>query len=101
VTFDGVDRAVSVYRAIEGGREWYLFGAAGFFDGDGGAGGADPYIFGEETRADRDGDDSRLLRDGLFAAKAIPAVLGLLALGGRIGRNLIVHAQDWELAPLP
>jgi glycogen synthase len=98
VTFDGVDRAVSVYRAIEGGREWYLFGAAGFFDGDGGAGGADPYIFGEETRADRDGDDSRLLRDGLFAAKAIPAVLGLLALGGRIGRNLIVHAQDWELA---
>ena len=98
VAFDGVERPVSVFRATEGGREWILFGAAGFFDANGGAGGADPYIFGAETRQDRDGDGSRLLRDGLFAAKAIPAVLGLLSSSGRVGRNLIVHAQDWELA---
>ena len=101
VAFDGVERSVSVYRATEGGREWIVFGAAGFFDADGGAGGADPYIFGAETRRDRDGDGSRLLRDGLFAAKAIPAVLGLLSSSGRVGRNLIVHAQDWELAGSP
>ena len=96
--FDGIDRPVSIYRAIEGGREWYLFGSPGFFDADGGAGGADPYVFGDEARTDRDGDDSRLLRDALFAAKAIPAVLAVLARDGLVERNLVVHAQDWELA---
>ncbi len=96
--FDGVDWPVSIYRAVEGGREWYLFGSPGFFDADGGAGGADPYVFGNEARADRDGDDSRLLRDALFAAKAIPAVLAVLARDGLVERNLVVHAQDWELA---
>ena len=98
VVYDGVEVPVSVYLATEGGREWYLFEAAGFFDADGGAGGADPYVFGDETRAHRDGNHSKLLRDALFAAKAIPAVLATLALEGRIDRNLIVHAQDWELA---
>jgi glycogen synthase len=98
VSFDGVERPVAVYRAVEGGRVWYLFEAAGFFDADGGAGGADPYVFGDETRMDRDGDDSRLLRDALFAAKAIPAVLATLSGEGRVARNLIIHAQDWELA---
>lgn len=98
VLYDGVDVPVSVYRAVEGGREWYLFEAAGFFDADGGAGEADPYVFGDESRTERDGDDSKLLRDALLAAKAIPAILATLARDGRIGRNLIVHAQDWELA---
>lgn len=98
VVYDGVAVPVSVYLATEGGREWYLFEAAGFFNADGGAGGADPYVFGDETRAHRDGNHSKLLRDALFAAKAIPAVLATLARDGRIARNLIVHAQDWELA---
>jgi glycogen synthase len=98
VLYDGVEVPVSVYLATEGGREWYLFEAAGFFDADGGAGGADPYVFGDETRTERDGNHSKLLRDALFAAKAIPAVLATLAREGGIERNLIVHAQDWELA---
>ncbi len=98
VTFGGREHPVAVFRATEGGREWYLFEAAGFFDADGGTGGADPYVFGDEGRADRDGDASKLLRDALFAAAAVPAVLSTLAGGGVIERNLVVHAQDWELA---
>jgi glycogen synthase len=98
VVHDGVEVPVSVCMAVENGREWYLFEAPGFFDADGGAGGADPYVFGDETRAHRDGEGSKLLRDALFAAKAIPAVLATLAREGGISRNLVVHAQDWELA---
>ena len=98
VVYDGVEVPVSVYLATEGGREWCLFEAAGFFNADGGVGGADPYVFGDEKRAHRDGSHSKLLRDSLFAAKATPAVLATLAGEGRIARNLIVHAQDWELA---
>ena len=98
VVFGGVEHTVTVHRALEGGREWYLFGADGFFDADGGVGREDPYVFSDETHAERDGDRSKLLRDSLFAARAIPGVLATLARAGLIERNLIVHAQDWEMA---
>ena len=98
VVFGGAGHTVTAYRAAENGREWYLFGADGFFDADGGAGRDDPYVFSDETLERRNGDRSKLLRDSLFAAGAIPGVLALLAGEGRIGRNLTVHAQDWELA---
>jgi glycogen synthase len=98
VPFDGSIVPVSLHLATENDRRWYLFEAAGFFDADGGVGGGDPYVFSDETRADRDGPDSKLLRDALFAARAVPCVLATLATRGTITRNLVVHVQDWELA---
>lgn len=98
VRFGGSAVPVAIFRATEENGDWYLFGADGHFDADGGAGGNDPHVFSDETRADRDGDGSKLLRDALFAAAAIPQVLATLVREGRIGPNLVVHAQDWELA---
>lgn len=98
VGFGGFTVPVAIFRALENDREWYLFEAEGFFEADGGAGGVDPYVFSDETRAARDGDGSKLLRDALFAAAAIPPVLATLVRKGRITANLILHAQDWELA---
>ena len=69
---------------------WYLLRAGGFFEGDGGASGADPY---QDRRRDpllRD----RLLRDSLFFAAALPHALAALG----IRRDVILHAHDWELA---
>jgi glycogen synthase len=100
VPIDGDDVWTSIFRASENDRQWYLFEAFGYFDADGGAGGGDPYFHSDETRADRDGDESKLLRDALFAARAIPFVLNALAARGLITKNVIVHAQDWEMAPL-
>jgi glycogen synthase len=94
VEFEG-DHEVSIYAMTDRqGREWFLFGAEGFFEADGGIQGSDCYVYSDEEKDDRDGDDSLLLRDALFAARAVPEVLRRL---GRIN-NLVVHPQDWEFA---
>lgn len=95
VSFDHREVPVRISRYREAnGDEWHLFGADGFFEADGGVGNRDPYIYSQETAAQRDGEHSRLLRDSLFAAKAVPAILRHL--GDTDG--LIVHAHDWEFA---
>lgn len=94
VHFDGRDIPVVVSKVAVKNDEWYLFGAEGFFEADGGFGGTDPYVYGAEDRSQRDGDQSRLLRDSLFAAKAVPAVLKVLDQTEAV----VVHAQDWEFA---
>jgi glycogen synthase len=95
VDFDGQIIQVAVYLLVDKQQqEWVIFGADGFFLADGGKDKDDPYVYSAESREDRDGDDSRLLRDTLFAAKAVPEVLRVL---GKT-ENLIVHAQDWEFA---
>jgi glycogen synthase len=95
VSFDGRDVQVRISRYRDAaGEEWHLFGADGFFEADGGIGNRDPYIYSRETASLRDGDQSLLLRDSLFATKAVPAILRQL---GKTD-GLIVHAHDWEFA---
>jgi glycogen synthase len=100
IAFDGSPVWVSVFRISDNDRQWYLFEAPGFFDADGGAGGSDPYVHGDETHIERDGDDSKLLRDSIFAARVIPSVLAALAARKAVAKNIVVHTQDWELAPV-
>jgi len=87
---------VRVFRFTESnGEEWILFDTKEFFNADGGSTKDDPYVYSDETAADqRDGETSKLLRDSLFASRAVPEVLQAL---GKT-RNVIVHAQDWEFA---
>lgn len=95
VSFDGRAVNVDIYLLRDRqGQDWYLFGAPGFFEADGGRDRNDPYVYSGEDRAQRDGAESRLLNDALFAARAVPAVLSAL----RMTANLVVHAQDWEFA---
>jgi glycogen synthase len=95
VRFGGRDVNVTVHQVTIGTEEqWYVFSAEGFFEADGGVGGTDPYIYSGEDQQKRDGDESFLLRDSLFASKAVPTILAAM----RRTRNLIVHAQDWEFA---
>jgi glycogen synthase len=95
VPFDGCNVKVTVSKVtFNGDEEWHVFGAEGFFEADGGVGGKDPYIHGYEDQQMRDGDESRLLRDSLFACKAVPIVLKAL----KKTCGLIIHAQDWEFA---
>lgn len=98
VNFEGAPVPVTIYSAKESGREWYLFKAGGFFEADGGVEFNDPYVFNDETRSDRDGDNSKLLRDTLFAAEVVPQVLATLVKKGRVTHNMVIHAQDWEFA---
>jgi glycogen synthase len=86
---------VRIFRFTEkNGEQWILFDAKEFFNADGGSTKDDPYVYSDETGAERDGEESRLLRDSLFASRAVPEVLKAL---GKT-RNVIVHAQDWEFA---
>jgi glycogen synthase len=99
VLFDRRVVEVRIHQAIlkpkKGPEEvWFLFGADGFFTADGGPGGRDPYIHSFEDQASRDGDASALLRNSLFACKAVPAVLAAL----QCTKGVIVHAQDWQFA---
>lgn len=93
VPFDDRFEKTTIYRYERQGVAWYLFGADAFFDAQGGPTGDDPY---DHSSVDEPGVDSNrlLLRDGLFAAAAIPHVLRKLGLT----RNVIVHVQDWQLA---
>lgn len=67
------------------GNRWVLIQSWSIFDAAGGADGKNPYAH---------VNDWLLLRDGLFASKAVPYVLAHLA----ITRAVTVHAQDWQFA---
>ncbi len=67
------------------GVNWYLLSANGFFDARGGSDGTNPYAHDVANK---------LLIDSLFFCQALPRALAAL---GR-DQNVIVHAQDWEVA---
>ncbi|MFH1464988.1 MAG: glycogen/starch synthase [Pseudomonadota bacterium] len=92
VPYGGRQVEVCVHQAEKAGETWLLLEVEGFFRADGFRG--DPYLYAGESRAERDGAGSFLLRDALFASLAAPAALA--ALGYREG--LLLHAQDWEFA---
>jgi hypothetical protein len=95
INFEGKEVELAIYFLTDTKQEgWYLFGADGFFMADGGKDKEDPYVYSDENRIARDGADSKLLRDTLFAAKAVPKVLQELG----FTENLVVHVQDWEFA---
>ncbi len=93
VPFDGRFEKTTIFRYESQGVAWYLFGADTFFDAPGGPTGDDPYDHSSAERPDVK-SNPLLLRDGLFAAAAIPRVLRKLGLT----RNVTVHVQDWQLA---
>ena len=68
------------------GSRWILMQSWGLFDSAGGNTRTNPYAY---------GDSNLLLRDALFASQAVPQVLDFLGLH----ENVIVHAQDWQMAP--
>ena len=78
--------SVVLYEHVCRGARWILLRADGFFDAAGGAARTDPYIH-EDPR--------KLLTDSLLASAIIPHALAALGLD----ENVIVHVQDWELAP--
>jgi glycogen synthase len=95
VPFGGDERILTrIFRTEVAGETWHLFDAEDFFNADGGYGNTDPYIDSREDRSQRDGEGSKLLRDSLFASRAVPEIL--IALGKT--KDLIVHSQDWEFA---
>ncbi|MEW6363308.1 MAG: glycogen/starch synthase [Acidobacteriota bacterium] len=114
VAFDGRDVEVEIFEASHqtrwhGPRPWYLFKdrTGEFFQADGGCPqgtgpdgqprrGTDPYFYGVEGPQQRDSLHSLLLRDALFASKAVPSVLR--ALGHTT--NLVIHAHDWTFGAL-
>ncbi len=85
VAFAGDRFNVRILEHLRHDVRWILLSADGFFEADGGSGGTDPYVNSQEPR---------LLTDSLFLCAAIPEALAALGLS----RDLIVHAQDWELA---
>ncbi len=68
---------------------WVLVDAPGFFEADGGHDGKSPYDHGGSGAEERG-----LLLNSLFFCAAVPQALSALDLT----RNVLVHAQDWELA---
>lgn len=94
VPFDDRPVKTMIYQYEEQGVRWCLFGAPGFFDAPGGPFGNDPYDHSSALQPAVDSNPLQL-RDGLFAAAAIPRVLRTLG----IIRDVIVHVQDWQLAP--
>lgn len=85
VCFGGRSIELELFEHIERQTRWILMSAETFFEAEGGPSQTDPYVH---------NDPSRLLRDALFAANAIPRALAALGLT----RDLVVHVQDWELA---
>jgi glycogen synthase len=67
------------------GNRWIYVQAWGLFDSPGGPSKKDPYAY---------KDAQHLVRDALFLSNAIPQVLAHLGLT----QNVVVHAQDWQLA---
>jgi glycogen synthase len=85
--FDRTNVPIELYEYEADDVRWILIRAEGYFDADGGKTGTDPYVYAKPAR---------LLRDSLFACAAVPNALA--ALGETA--NVVVHAQDWEMAPL-
>jgi len=104
VLYDGQNINLQIFRLISEdpqAAEWYLIDnpSKQFFQADGGRPsggrpGRDPYFYSWEEEAQRNGIESCLLRDVLFAAQAVPGVLAALGLT----RDLVIHAHDWEFA---
>jgi glycogen synthase len=94
VPFAGADVTVQLYDMHGGGNHWIFFTARDFFTSDGGRSRRDPYAYSTENLAEQQGAGSYLLRDSLFASKALPLVLS--ALGFR--EDIVVHIHDWHFA---
>jgi glycogen synthase len=82
VPFYGSDTTTTVYRYRSDGITWILFRAEGFFEAEGDS----PYNESNEA----------LLRNGLFAAAAVPRILAMSEID--LLENVLVHIQDWQLA---
>lgn len=67
------------------GNRWIYVQAWGLFDSPGGPSRKDPYAY---------VDGQHLVRDALFLSNAVPQVLAHLG----VTKNVVVHAQDWQLA---
>jgi glycogen synthase len=85
VPFAGRTVRVEIAEHLRNGVRWILPWAEGFFLADGGPSRTDPYAYGSPPQ---------LLTDSLFLSAAVPQVLAALD----VKKNVIVHAQDWELA---
>ncbi|MBI1355430.1 MAG: glycosyltransferase [Acidobacteria bacterium] len=86
VPFGGRDVRVELFEHFDRfENRWVLMQAWGFFDADGGPDGSNPYAHVHSWQ---------LLRDSLFACAAVPYVLARLGLRS----DLVVHAQDWQMA---
>jgi glycogen synthase len=83
-----------LFQAFRDGTRWVLVASDGFFDAAGGPHGDNPYDHSSPEKPDVF-SDPLLLRDGLFGSAAIPSALAKLGLT----ENLVVHVQDWQLAP--
>lgn len=80
-----------IWEYRENRIRWVLFEAEGFFEASGGPSGTNPYDYASpETPRAR----SRLATDSLFASAAVPHVLQAIG----ITEDVVVHAQDWEMA---
>jgi glycogen synthase len=82
VGFAGKDWPTDVYRYRRDGMDWILFHADGFFAAQGDS----PY----------NQPNEQLLRNGLFACAAVPNILAMR--GVDLTEDVIVHAQDWQMA---
>lgn len=67
------------------GNRWIYVQAWGVFDSRGGPTGKDPYAY---------DNNQFLIRDALFLSNSVPVALAFLGLQS----NVVVHAQDWQLA---
>lgn len=92
VPFGGRDVTVQILEEKTGAVTRLYLDTPDYFTGDGGREGRDPYIYSQDPCATL--DDCALLRDSLFACAAVPRVLAAAGLTS----NLVVHAQDWQLA---
>lgn len=95
VEYGGVEHLGKIYEAFEkDGERWLQLDTPHFFNADGGPRGTDPYMYSDETREQRDGADSKHMRDSLFFSKALPEIA--CALG--IRENVVFALQEWQCA---
>jgi glycogen synthase len=87
VLFGGEWVPVDIFEHVRNDCRWILFSADGFFEAAGGESRTDPYVY---------ADPGALLTDSLFASAVVPEALASLELT----YDVVVHAQDWEFAPV-
>ena len=86
VPFNNKKVPIKLFEYTHRNVRWVFLRAHGFFTARGGESGTDPYIH---------KDSSRLIINSLFMSAAIPYALS--ALGYK--KDLLIHLNDWELAP--
>jgi glycogen synthase len=86
VPFTSGTTKAELFETFDGsGNRWVYVQSWGVFDSRGGTTLKDPYAY----------DNSQFLtRDALFLSNSVPVVLAHLGLSS----NVVVHAQDWQLA---